>query len=79
MEQSFTPSEGRKGIAPISDEQLKSIVDTCEVATRTPADAAAASALARQAKVCLSLHLSCFSILFHVFSWAGIVFAVLFV
>ena len=51
MERSFTPSEGRKGIAPISDEQLKSIVDTCEVATRTRADAAAASALARQAKV----------------------------
>jgi len=40
-----------KGIAPISDKQLKSIVDTCEVATHTRADAAAASALARQAKV----------------------------
>jgi len=51
MERSFTPSEGRKGIAPISDKQLKSMVDTCEVATRTRAEAAAASALARQAKV----------------------------
>ena len=48
---SLTQSEGRKVISPISDEQLKSIVHTCAVATRTRADAAAASALARNAKV----------------------------
>jgi len=51
MERLLTQREGRKVISPIFDEQLKSIVHTCTVATRTRADAAAASALDRHAKI----------------------------
>jgi len=51
MQRSLAQREGRKVISPISDEQLKFIVHTCAVATRTCADAAAASALSRNAKV----------------------------